>query len=59
MTEAETVLGFRLKSTLTWARSIVNGAQVIITDVKASNGVIHVIDSVLLPADDIVDTAVN
>jgi transforming growth factor-beta-induced protein len=27
----------------------VNDAQVIITDIKASNGVIHVIDSVILP----------
>jgi uncharacterized surface protein with fasciclin (FAS1) repeats len=41
--------------------------QVIITDIEASNGVIHVIDSVLLPSSeeaaaattDIVDTAIN
>ena len=36
----------------------INGAQVILTDMKACNGVIHVIDSVLLPPQDIVDTAV-
>jgi transforming growth factor-beta-induced protein len=39
----------------------VNDAQVIITDIEASNGVIHVIDTVLLPADSvgsIVDVAV-
>jgi transforming growth factor-beta-induced protein len=39
----------------------VNDAQVIITDIEASNGVIHVIDTVLLPADSvgsIVDIAV-
>jgi len=28
---------------------MVNNAQVIMTDVEASNGVIHVIDTVLLP----------
>jgi uncharacterized surface protein with fasciclin (FAS1) repeats len=27
----------------------IDGAQVVTTDVKASNGVIHVIDSVILP----------
>ncbi|NSW54206.1 MAG: fasciclin domain-containing protein [Anaerolineae bacterium] len=37
----------------------INDAQVIITDVPADNGVIHVIDTVILPpAADIVDTAV-
>lgn len=36
----------------------VNDAQIILTDIKASNGVIHVIDTVLLPPKDIVDTAV-
>ncbi len=29
----------------------VDGAQVVMTDIEASNGVIHVIDSVILPAD--------
>jgi len=28
---------------------MVNESQVIVTDIKVSNGVIHVIDSVLLP----------
>jgi uncharacterized surface protein with fasciclin (FAS1) repeats len=37
---------------------MINGAEVIITDIYAKNGVIHVIDSVLLPQD-IVDTAVS
>lgn len=37
----------------------VDGANVVKTDIGCSNGVIHVIDSVILPADkDIVDTAV-
>ena len=37
----------------------INGASIVATDIEASNGVIHVIDAVILPpADDIVDTAV-
>ena len=36
----------------------VNDAQVIIADIEASNGVIHVIDTVILPPADIVDTAI-
>ena len=37
----------------------INNAEVIIPDIEASNGVIHVVDSVLMPPDsDIVDTAV-
>ncbi len=35
----------------------VNDAKVITADLRASNGVIHVIDAVLLPPADIVDTA--
>jgi transforming growth factor-beta-induced protein len=37
----------------------VDNARVISTDIKASNGVIHVIDSVILPDDSIVDVAVE
>jgi transforming growth factor-beta-induced protein len=36
----------------------INSANVIAADVEAANGVIHVIDSVLLPPPDLVDTAV-
>jgi transforming growth factor-beta-induced protein len=36
----------------------VNGVNIVITDVAASNGVIHVIDRVLLPVEDNVETAV-
>ena len=36
----------------------VNDAQVLIADIEASNGVIHVIDTVILPPADIVDTAI-
>jgi transforming growth factor-beta-induced protein len=39
---------------------MIDNAQVIITDIEASNGVIHVIDAVLLPESrDIVDIAVE
>jgi uncharacterized surface protein with fasciclin (FAS1) repeats len=41
---------------------MVNDAQVVITDIEASNGVIHVIDSVILPPENlanIVDIAVE
>ncbi|MDX1670925.1 MAG: fasciclin domain-containing protein [Balneolaceae bacterium] len=31
---------------------LVNGAKVVKADVKASNGVVHIIDSVILPPDD-------
>jgi uncharacterized surface protein with fasciclin (FAS1) repeats len=37
----------------------INTAKVVKADVECSNGVIHVIDSVLLPKSDIVDTAVE
>ncbi|MBI1387970.1 MAG: fasciclin domain-containing protein [bacterium] len=42
-------------------KAYVNGAKITATDIKASNGVIHVIDSVILPPspDDLVDTAVK
>jgi uncharacterized surface protein with fasciclin (FAS1) repeats len=35
----------------------VGGANVIKTDIETSNGVIHVIDTVLIPANDIIETA--
>jgi uncharacterized surface protein with fasciclin (FAS1) repeats len=35
----------------------VDGANVVKTDIETSNGVIHVIDAVILPKDDIVDVA--
>jgi transforming growth factor-beta-induced protein len=37
----------------------INGANITAVDVEASNGVIHVIDAVLLPVEDNVDTAVG
>lgn len=37
----------------------INGAKVVKADLRTSNGIIHVIDTVLLPPADIVDTAVS
>jgi transforming growth factor-beta-induced protein len=59
LTEAKTVQGFPVEIKAEMDNVYIDGAQVIAADVEASNGVIHVIDSVLIPADDIVDTAVN
>ena len=46
---ANTVLGKPLAIKVTNGKVAVNDANVVITDIKASNGVIHVIDRVLLP----------
>ena len=49
LTEAETVAGImapiKVKDGMVW----VGGAKVVTTDIQASNGVIHVIDTVMLP----------
>ncbi len=47
---AETVNGQRLEISADQDRVQVDGANVIKTDIECSNGVIHVIDAVLLPA---------
>jgi transforming growth factor-beta-induced protein len=50
LTSATTVLGKDIKITVKGGKVYLNdNVQVIITDIKASNGVIHVIDMVLLP----------
>jgi len=46
---ADTVLGQSLKVTVDAGNVKINDAQVVITDIEASNGVIHVIDTVLIP----------
>ncbi len=46
---ANTVLGKPVAINVTNGKVAVNDANVVITDIEASNGVIHVIDSVLLP----------
>jgi uncharacterized surface protein with fasciclin (FAS1) repeats len=49
LSSADTVLGEAVKITVDGGTVKINDAQVIITDIEASNGVIHVIDAVLLP----------
>ncbi|HEX4067162.1 MAG TPA: fasciclin domain-containing protein [Acidobacteriaceae bacterium] len=49
MTSAKTAEGGRLKFSVVDGKVMVNNAQVIKADIPASNGVIHVIDTVLLP----------
>jgi len=56
---AETVQGQSLRVTKRGGSVYVDDAKVVATDVMASNGVIHVIDSVVLPRKDIVDTAIK
>jgi len=58
MTLIDTVNGIPVKVKVDGSKVFINEAQVVITDIKTSNGVIHVIDSVILPPKDIVDTAV-
>ena len=47
--EAKTVNGQSVKIVVKGGTVTVDGAKVVTTDIKASNGVIHVIDSVILP----------
>ena len=48
--EARTVNGQSAKISMSGGSVMINGAKVVKTDIAASNGVIHVIDSVILPA---------
>lgn len=67
--KAEKVLKAKTLDTLNGQRTeimvnddgaFIDGAKIVTTDIKASNGVIHVIDSVILPSSaDIVTTAVE
>ncbi|NIL99217.1 MAG: fasciclin domain-containing protein [Planctomycetales bacterium] len=47
--EAETVQGSPIKVSVTGDTVMINEAKVVKTDIHCSNGVIHVIDSVILP----------
>jgi uncharacterized surface protein with fasciclin (FAS1) repeats len=73
LSSADTALGQPLSIRVEGEAVYVNDAQVVITDIEASNGVIHVVDAVIIPpaepteeeamaaempANDIVDTAV-
>lgn len=49
LTEAETVLGQNVSIKVENGKVFINDAEVIITDIVTSNGIIHVIDTVLLP----------
>jgi transforming growth factor-beta-induced protein len=49
MSEAETLLDESLSIVVEDGKVMIDGAQVIITDIEASNGVIHVIDAVMIP----------
>ncbi len=57
---AKTLNGQRVDIKVENGNVFVDGAQVVKTDIECSNGIIHVIDSVILPAsDDIPTTAVK
>jgi uncharacterized surface protein with fasciclin (FAS1) repeats len=49
LTQANTVQGSPVKITVTGGKVMVNNANVTATDIVASNGVIHVIDTVIMP----------
>jgi transforming growth factor-beta-induced protein len=49
LTSATTVLGKDVAIKVDMGNVYINDAQVVITDIETSNGVIHVIDTVLLP----------
>lgn len=49
LTEAKTVQGSTVKIAVKEGKVSVDGANVVKTDIETSNGVIHVIDSVILP----------
>lgn len=50
LSEAKTVNGKMLKVKVNGGKVMINDANVTSTDIAASNGVIHVIDSVVLPS---------
>lgn len=56
-----TLMGKDLKVNVTADGVFINDSKVVITDIKAENGIIHVIDAVLIPQDmpSIVDIAVG
>jgi transforming growth factor-beta-induced protein len=60
LSSAKTVEGSNVKIKTTNGKVMINSSNVVKADIMTSNGVIHVIDSVLMPpSPDIVDTAVS
>jgi transforming growth factor-beta-induced protein len=55
---AKTVQGQSVSVNVVDGKVMIDNATVVAADINASNGVIHVIDSVILPRKDIVDTAI-
>ncbi len=53
-----TAQGQSLMVSMAGKDAMIDGAKIVKTDIPCSNGVIHVIDTVVLPREDIVDTAV-
>ena len=56
---ADMVNGQAARITMKDGAAFIDNAKIIKTDIKTSNGIIHVIDAVILPRKDIVDTAVS
>ncbi|MFT4667578.1 MAG: putative surface protein with fasciclin (FAS1) repeats, partial [Gammaproteobacteria bacterium] len=57
---ATTLLGQNIDVSITTDGVFINGAEVSVTDIPASNGVVHVLDAVILPpAATVVDVVVN
>jgi uncharacterized surface protein with fasciclin (FAS1) repeats len=52
LTEAKTVNGASAKISVMGGTPMIGGAHIVSTDIAASNGVIHVIDTVMLPPQD-------
>lgn len=59
MDDASTLLGTDVHISVEDGTVMINDSQVIATDIDASNGVIHVIDSVLLPPAPVVEDEVS
>lgn len=49
LTEATTVQGTTVDIKVKEGKVMIDGAQVVATDIEATNGIIHVIDAVILP----------
>ena len=56
---AETLRGAEVSFSVMDGKVMINDAEIVATDIEASNGVIHVIDSVILPPEDLVDVAIG